>query len=271
MGARLPVHRSRAARAARFAGALSVPVLVLTGLGYRFGVVPQEAVLTLLVAGFGLAVAALVLAASALVVIWNSGDEGTGDAFAGIVYSAPALVLLGLALYALGAYPRINDVSTDTEDPPQFWSIETTAPAAIPPEQAELQHEAYSELAARLYPLPIERVYDAAKALVRLRGWEITLDVAPAEPESVAKIEAVARTLLFAFRDAVAVRIASTEEGTRVDVRSVSMMGEHDLGQNARRIQSFLDDLDAALQGEMEGVLEGGEETPQEPAGEPGA
>ena len=82
MGARIPFRRSRAARAARFAGALSLPVLVLTGVGHRFGIVLEEAMLALLIVGFGLAFAALALAAAALVVIWNRGDEGAGDAFA---------------------------------------------------------------------------------------------------------------------------------------------------------------------------------------------
>lgn len=253
MGARLPIRRSRAARAARFLGALSLPVLALTGLGHRFGAVPEEAMLALLIAGLGLAVAALVLAVAASIVIWNSGDEGGGDAFAGLLYSAPALAVLGLVLYALFAYPRLNDVTTDTEDPPEFWSIETSAPDTIVAERAELQHEAYPEVAARLYPLAIERVYDAALATALRRGWQITLEIPPSGAESTAKIEAIARTLLFAFRDAVAVRIAGMDDGARVDVRSVSMIGEHDLGQNARRVEAFLDELDSVLQGELDG------------------
>ena len=265
MGARLPIRRSRAARAGRAAGALSLPVLVLTGLGHRFGMVPDEAMLPLLIAGFGLAAAALVLGLAASVVIWRSGDEGAGDAFAGLLYAAPALAVLALVIYALFAYPRLNDVTTDAVDPPQFWSIETGAPDAIPPGQAELQHAAYPQVAARLYPLEIARVYDAALATARQRGWQITLEIPPAEPDSVAKVEGIERTLLFAFRDAVAVRIASTGEGTRIDMRSISLTGEHDLGQNARRIQSFLNELDARLQGELEG--EEGEEPPQEAPG----
>jgi hypothetical protein len=271
MGSRLPIRHSRTARAARFLGALSLPVLVLSGLGHRFGVVPPEAMLALLIAGFSVAVAALVLAAAASILVWNSGDEGAGDAFAGLIYAAPALVVLGLVLYALFTYPRINDVTTDAEDPPQFWSIEAAAPDEIPFAQAELQHDAYPEVAARLYPLAIERVYDGALATARRRGWQVTLEIPPAEPDSIAKIEAIARTLLFAFRDAVAVRIASTGDGTRVDVRSTSLIGEHDLGQNARRVEAFLDQLDAELQGDFEEVAPVGEELPQEPTEVPGS
>jgi hypothetical protein len=66
----------------------------------------------------------------------------------------------------------------------------------------------------------------------------------------VSAIQAVATTLLFAFRDDVMLRFTDTPAGTRVDMRSASQIGEHDLGQNARRIRRFFADLDVALYGE---------------------
>lgn len=70
-----------------------------------------------------------------------------------------------------------------------------------------------------------------------------------AEPQvSVATIEAKARTPVFGFEDDVVVRLVRSPEGTSVDMRSASRRGEHDLGQNARRIRAFLKDLDARLQ-----------------------
>ncbi len=73
----------------------------------------------------------------------------------------------------------------------------------------------------------------------------------PDEPErripEIAAIEAVAPTLIFGFPDRVVIRLRTSPEGTRVDMRSTSAVGEHDLGQNARRIRSFLAALDAAL------------------------
>jgi hypothetical protein len=61
-------------------------------------------------------------------------------------------------------------------------------------------------------------------------------------------IEATAPTPVFGFLDDVVIRLRDTPEGTRVDMRSASRIGEHDLGQNMRRITRFLRDLDAALQ-----------------------
>jgi len=62
-------------------------------------------------------------------------------------------------------------------------------------------------------------------------------------------IEAVAQSFLLGFKSDVAVRIIEEEDGTLVDVRSNSRWGPHDLGSNAKRITSFMADLDLALQG----------------------
>jgi hypothetical protein len=70
----------------------------------------------------------------------------------------------------------------------------------------------------------------------------------PPPPPETGSIHAVAFTPLLRFPDDVVVRLEESPEGTRVDMRSVSRMGMHDLGQNARRIKAFLADLDLALQ-----------------------
>ena len=67
-------------------------------------------------------------------------------------------------------------------------------------------------------------------------------------PTDAASFAAVARTPLLGFEDDVVLRIRSSPEGTVVDMRSASRIGDHDLGQNARRIRSFLAALDFALQ-----------------------
>ncbi len=66
-----------------------------------------------------------------------------------------------------------------------------------------------------------------------------------------ATIEAVAPTPIFGFIDDVVIRLEVTDDGsTQVDMRSASRSGEHDLGQNARRIKGFFTKLDALLQPE---------------------
>jgi len=60
-------------------------------------------------------------------------------------------------------------------------------------------------------------------------------------------IEAVARTPIMGFRDDVVIRISPLGQGARVDMRSASRFGDHDLGSNASRIRSLLEDIDDAV------------------------
>jgi uncharacterized protein (DUF1499 family) len=55
------------------------------------------------------------------------------------------------------------------------------------------------------------------------------------------RIEATDTTFWFGFKDDVVVRVRSTDGGSRVDVRSLSRVG--DAGTNAKRIRAYLDAL----------------------------
>jgi hypothetical protein len=296
----LPVRRSRIAWWSRLIGALALPVLALAALGARVGLVPREAVLPLIVLGFALALLAFALAAAAFTDIWRSGAEGAGEAAAGLVYSLPVLLLLGLVVAASLVYPPLTDVSTDPNVP--LALANPAAPETAPDEQRNaLQLQAYPDLAPRFYALPIAQVYAAARDLVEDRGWALAGEApplsmpvaapaasivavpdpgpdakpfrgkrvvtqsrsgatrpapqpapepaAPVPPASeTATLQAVAATPLFSFADDVVLRLEETPDGTRVDMRSASRLGAHDLGQNARRIRRFLADLDVALQ-----------------------
>jgi hypothetical protein len=45
----------------------------------------------------------------------------------------------------------------------------------------------------------------------------------------------------------VVVRVRAAPEGARIDIRSASRYGRHDLGANAARVRSLIDDIDDAL------------------------
>ena len=60
-------------------------------------------------------------------------------------------------------------------------------------------------------------------------------------------IEAIARTPILGFRDDVVVRVRPTSDGTRIDVRSASRYGRHDLGTNAARVRNLISDIDDVL------------------------
>lgn len=103
-------------------------------------------------------------------------------------------------------------------------------------------------------PLPIFRPDDRNLAQrVEIETVEVSpigrSEQADTSEQDERYIEAVASSFLFGFESDVVIRLVEEEEGTLVDMRSVSRHGPHDLGDNARRIVSFMEDLDTALQG----------------------
>ncbi|GAB4169043.1 MAG: hypothetical protein Kow0020_02630 [Wenzhouxiangellaceae bacterium] len=140
--------------------------------------------------------------------------------------------------------PAIHDISTDTSNPPPFVAIaplraDAPNPVDYPgPEVAEQQHRAYPGLAPFQSALPVPELFERALAVAREMGWEI-VDADPA----AGRIEAVATTFWYGFKDDVVIRIRATPEGSRLDIRSKSRVGRSDLGANAKRIREFLDRL----------------------------
>jgi hypothetical protein len=98
---------------------------------------------------------------------------------------------------------------------------------------------------ARLYPSErAERVFLAARAVgSEQRRWtEVHADAA------TGKLGWEARSLLWGFVDDVAVVVTSDPAGgTRVDASSASRVGKSDFGVNARRLESYLEQVDAKL------------------------
>ncbi len=156
-------------------------------------------------------------------------------------------VVLGTLVFAVPwAYlssgaPLINDITTDTANPPHFVDVlplRRSAPVRTDyggDAVAAIQHKAYPDIApARLPVAPtqaFERALDAARSL----GWDIVAAV-PAE----GRIEATDTTRFMGFMDDVVIRVTPDGAGSRVDVRSLSRVGGGDFGTNAGRIRAFL-------------------------------
>ena len=126
--------------------------------------------------------------------------------------------------------PYINDITTDTDRPPQF-----SAPKTYEGHFAEFQRRRYSNVRPLELPLPPKQAFARAAETARGHHWEITvLD------ESAGRIEAVVTTRWFGFKDDVVIRITPAGVGSRVDMRSKSRVGRSDAGANAYRIEEFL-------------------------------
>ena len=82
-------------------------------------------------------------------------------------------------------------------------------------------------------------VVDRAEAVLRDMGLEIV-----SVNKNAGLVEATATTFWFGFKDDVAVRVQpAADGGTQVDVRSISRVGQSDLGANAARIGEILNGL----------------------------
>jgi len=140
--------------------------------------------------------------------------------------------------------PPIHDLTTDTDWPPQFVAIVALrAGAPNPPgyagkEVAELQRKAYPDIQPLALGVPPAMAFSRALAAAEAMGWEIV-----AKDQPAGRLEAVATTFWFGFKDDVVVRIAPAPPGSRIDVRSKSRVGRSDAGTNARRIREYLERL----------------------------
>lgn len=231
----------RLARLAFVAACVSALIVAVSGPLHRFLGVDVDAVIGLFRYGFYVAAGSVALALATIV------PTRPGDRRRGFVAAFLALVIGGAAawapftmfLQARGA-PRINDVSTDTADPPPLVTTlqmrhDALTPATYPGKAAaDQQHQAYPDLQSIVLAVPPAEAFRRVDAVAMAMGWEIVARV-PAE----GRLEAIDTAPWFGFHDDVVVRIRADGSGSRIDIRSKSRLGASDYGANARRIRAF--------------------------------
>jgi len=218
-----------------------IAALAVSAIGYRLAWWPVTTTLGL--AEYGAYAAALGLGLSLIglfLALRRRSGRGLLLGLLGLVATLPVVAMAVQWDYAARHYPPINDVSTDTDDPPIFWDMPN--PSEYPGGRtAELQHAAHPDLATLSLSFPPERAFALALEIARENGWEIV-----AEAPDEGRIEAVATSLLYGFKDEIVIRIEAAEGGGSViDLRSRSRLGRIDRGVNAARIRAFLADLQA--------------------------
>ncbi len=160
--------------------------------------------------------------------------RGIGLGILGILLSFPIMTSYFLFQYSAKIYPPINDISTDTINPPVFWDVPN--PTEYPGSKvAKIQKAGYPDLKSLKLSIPTKVAFTKALKIVKDKGWKIV-----GTDKEEGRIEAVATSLLYGFKDEVVIRITPNNGGAIVDVRSRSRIGRIDRGANARRIRSFL-------------------------------
>lgn len=192
------------------------------------------------------------LALVAMVRIWRNG-------FKGVAIAAQALALV-LALLALPAYyairaltlPQLTDITTDIENPPEFSrsraalaAREGRVPPPVDAATRERQRLGYPGIAPILLDLPAEEAFDLARRAAIQLGWQVIETTAPGGRTGAGRIEATQASLVLRLTDDITLRIRPRAEGSRIDLRSASRVGPHDLGSNATRINRFAAEIAA--------------------------
>jgi uncharacterized protein (DUF1499 family) len=217
-------------------------MLIASGPGTRMGLWPWQAGLALLqwAAYTGLAAAAVALVLILLMAVprWRARPWVPIVALClALAAAAPPIILLKKA----EAVPPIHDVTTDPFDPPAFQAL--LAERQKSPNGAaygglaiaKQQQKAYPEIRTVVLKDAPDKAMQRAIDAARSSGWAIVSTDAPS-----GRIEATATTTWFGFKDDIVVRIRPEGSGSRVDVRSVSRVGESDIGANASRVKEFL-------------------------------
>jgi uncharacterized protein (DUF1499 family) len=230
---------ARIRRLAPLFAAVAILLLGVAGPGARLGLWEFRTGFLLLRWGAYLGIFAAGLGLLSL--LWRPPGARRWPAVVAVLAGAGAALVPYRWMQKAQRVPPIHDITTDTEQPPQFQAVlplRTDAPNPAQYGGAEIagqQRQGYPDIAPLALEQPSGEAFRRALEAARRMGWDIVA------ADSVAgRIEATATTTWFGFKDDVVVRITPEGSGSRVDVRSVSRVGKSDVGANAERIRDFL-------------------------------
>ena len=233
--------------------AFAVQLIILGVLLHRFEVMSTPVALNLFLVSFILAGLAVGVGILAYGLIWMHGNRGALRATFGIFLGVLILAWPGFYMPKFLALPVINDVSTDTVTPPKLASAakvrSSGANTAIYPgtEFAKLQQSSYPDIKPLVLKKTRAQAFDTARMIMKKREWMILGENRQLRGKREGIIEAVDRTTVLGFSDDIVVRVGGVDGQVKVDVRSASRFGRHDMGRNAERIRGFLKELHARL------------------------
>ncbi len=221
---------------------LSGVAMLMSGLGSKWGLWNFMIGFIILLLSALLGLIAAIICCFDLNNAIKSGFNGSGLLIiAGIIIGLFISGSLVFTIINARNIPLINDITTDTNNPPKFVAImplRKNAPvgSVYPgPDAAAKQLKAFPKIKTIVTEISADEAFDRAMATGIKMGWKIA-DSNKAE----GRIEATATTFWFGFTDDIVIRITTVKTGSMVDMRSVSRVGKGDLGTNAKRILKFM-------------------------------
>ncbi len=235
--------KSAWAQAIMIGAIVGAALLPIGALGHRIGLWSFQTGFIFLAGGAFLAALAAVAAIVALIVsLRRKRPDVRPMLYIGLLVGGAIVVLVLAQLGTARSVPPIHNISTDVSDPPSFdVAIGLRGADSNPIDYdiaaiAEKQQAAYPRVKPLLTDRSVAESYTHALDVLKGMGLEIVN-----ADEKAGRIEAVATSFWFGFKDDMVVRIRERGTGALVDLRSVSRVGVSDLGINAKRIEEFLD------------------------------
>lgn len=239
---------------------VAAALLPLGALGSRFGVWAfTTGFMFLSVGAVVAAVAALLGVVGLIFAAARSLKSELTPLGLGVAVAAVSLTVLFVQYSAARSVPPIHNITTNTADPPAFDAIvalrgegsnphEYDAAQPVGTRTLELaQREAWPELSTRRFAVGLDAATERALAILEAMGLEV-VNAKLEAPKGESLIEATDTTFWFGFKDDMVVRLRTDGADTVVDARSVSRVGQSDLGLNAKRILAFLAQFEAATE-----------------------
>lgn len=235
----MPATTPRLARVSTWLARLCLLTVFLGPALAHFWIAPA-------IAGFGVFLLGVLFGVLAVVVGLLGAVIGPAGAFrsslGGIIL---AVVIVGSIFAVVGirsSLPRINDITTDTENPPRFVNAgmlteNTGRDMAYPgADFAGQQKAGYPDLGPLALAMPPDEAFKQVAAAARsMPDWVITREDAAAHA-----LEGYDTTRLFHFRDDFVIEVRPAANGqSLVQMRSKSRDGKGDMGTNAARIKAF--------------------------------
>ncbi len=253
-----PAWPARLARVGLWVIGAGLLLILISGPGHRFGLLPFRPAIMVALVGTLLAALGAVVAIVGLI-----GGAGSRAAVpravtaVGIVLAIAATSYLLWWIAQMRGAPMIHEVSTDLEDPPAFVTLKAqrdSVPGTNPsdyvaqvqgrgasidvPAQQRMHYPDIQPVSLDVSP---EEAYARARRAVSELGWRLV-----DESQADGRIEATDTTLFFGFKDDVVIRVRTVDGASRVDVRSKSRVGLGDAGTNAARVRRFLQLMETA-------------------------
>ena len=249
-----PYPRTALASWSRRVALFSASIILIALVLHRFGRMDTPLAAGLVATAITGAVVALLLGIGATIVIWRRGAAGAWSTTAGIMVSLAIFAWPASVVPFYLKMRHLNDVTTDTEHPPEFAVLardraRSANPVAYPGAiYAAHQAQAFPQLEAMVVDRPAEEVFDAVGEAARRLHWRVVAEEPPERGRTSGHVEAEDRTLILGFVDDVVVRVEGDGGQTRIDVRSLSRYGRYDFGRNAQRVRDFYTELHARLE-----------------------